>query len=143
MSTLRGSCLCGACGFSARVAESAAAICHCTMCRKWSGGMLVTVECDSIDFDFDADAPVGTYRASAWGERVFCKACGSSLAWRMKDGSHQVVSVQAFDDPGAFTVTTEIFIDEKPASYALAGETMKLTGAQVFEMFAPGAGNDG
>ncbi len=141
MSGVNGACLCGACQLTAVLKETTAGICHCSMCRKWSGGMLVSIECTQLDFA--ADAPIGIYRASEWGERVFCKECGSSLAWRMQDGSHQVVSVQVFDDPGAFPVVAEIFYDEKPNSYALAGETMKLTGAQVFEMFAPKPEGDG
>ncbi|MFV0384201.1 GFA family protein [Paracoccus sp. (in: a-proteobacteria)] len=135
MTSYRGSCLCGACGLTAEIGKAEAGICHCGMCRKWSGGMMVSIECERLEFD--ADAPIEIYRASEWGERVFCRQCGSSLAWRMQDGTHQVVSVQVFDDPGAFPVVSEIFIDEKPRSYALAGETAKLTGAQVFEMFAP------
>ncbi len=134
MSAERGACLCGACRFTAELSESTAGICHCSMCRKWSGGMMVVIECSAIAFK--DGAPLGIYRASEWGERVFCKECGSSLAWRMQDGTHQVVSVQALDDPGAYPVVSEIFIDEKPRSYALAGDTAKFTGEQVFAMFA-------
>lgn len=86
---------------------------------------------------FAGDAPLGVYRSSDWGERVFCRNCGSSLIWRTQDGEHQSVSVQCFDDPSRFALESEIFIDEKPASYALAGAYHTMTGAEVMAQFAP------
>lgn len=77
------------------------------------------------------------YASSDWGERGFCTKCGTSLFWRAKDGTHGVVSPEALDDASNTKLTTEIFIDEKPAYYNFAEPTHKLTGAQVFEMFAP------
>ncbi|MFV0358714.1 GFA family protein [Tropicimonas sp.] len=133
----RASCLCGACSFSA-VPVGEAGVCHCGMCRKWSGGMFIAVQTEG-GLAFEPGAPVGRYVSSDWGERVFCRECGSTLAWQSRDGSHCSVSIQVFDDPAQFPVTTEIFIDRKPGNYALANETTKMTEAQVFEMYAPKA----
>jgi len=36
-----------------------------------------------------------------------------------------------------FTLSREIFIDEKPGYYELKNDTRKMTGQQVFELFAP------
>ncbi len=96
----------------------------------------MAVDCgDSLAF---ADgAPVVSYRSSDWGQRLFCGTCGSTLAWQTADGSHSSVSIQTFDDPARFAITTEIFFDEKPSSYALANETRKMTGAEVMAMYAP------
>ncbi len=132
---LQGKCLCGACRFTAEP-EAEAGACHCGMCRQWSGGVFLGVACAALSFD--AGAPVKVYGSSDWGERVFCGECGSNLAWRSKDGKTAIVSIQAFPDPGAFPVVSEIFVDSKPASYALAGDTKKLTGAEVMAMFAGG-----
>lgn len=41
------------------------------------------------------------------------------------------------DNPDGVVLKQEIFIDEKPDGYAFAGETAKMTGAEVFAMFAP------
>jgi hypothetical protein len=87
-------------------------------------------------FEIEDDRNVGVYHSSDWGERGFCKKCGSTLFWRMRDGSSVHVSPQAFDNPGAFQFTYEIFIDEKPANYAFANATKKLTGEEVMAMFA-------
>lgn len=130
-----GRCLCGACTFAARP-QAAAHVCHCSMCRQWTGGMFISVGLtDAARFD-DA-APLAVFRSSEWGERVFCKTCGASLIWRTQDGAMSVASVQCFDDPGQFALESEIFIDEKPASYALAGHHQTMTGAEVMAMFAP------
>lgn len=133
---LDGKCMCGATTFTAVPAAQEAGICHCSMCRQWTGGMFISVACgDSVILA--KDAPVTVFDSSDWGQRLSCAKCGSSLIWRTKDGSANQVSVQAFADPGQFPVRTEIFIDSKPDSYALAGETTKMTGAEVFAMFAP------
>tara|TARA_B100000989_G_C19413600_1_gene415450 strand:+ start:544 stop:843 length:300 start_codon:yes stop_codon:yes gene_type:complete len=75
---------------------------------------------------------LGVYAASPWGERCFCKQCGSSLFWRMKDGSFHAVSLAALEDANDFSFHSEIFIDEKPAYYSFAGERLCMTGAEVF-----------
>jgi hypothetical protein len=131
-----GQCLCGAVRFDAVIASGDMGACHCAMCRRWTGGIFLSVECAEIDIA-DPDA-MGVYASSDWGERGFCKTCGSSLLWRSKDGAHLAVSVQAFADPGAFPFATQIFIEEKPASYNFREETQVMTGAEVFAAFAPG-----
>ncbi|HEU4476292.1 MAG TPA: GFA family protein [Methyloceanibacter sp.] len=134
-----GRCLCGAVRFTAAPEKAEMAICHCGMCRRWAGGVFMAVDC-SQKFEIEDDRHLGLYQSSPWGERGFCKICGSTLFWRARDGSSIHVSAQAFDDPEAFELTQEIFIDEKPANFALANATQKLTGAEVMAMWAPKQG---
>ncbi|MEJ8474323.1 GFA family protein [Roseibium algae] len=133
---LSGSCLCGAVKFTAVPADGEMAVCHCRMCRKWTGGTYMAVACGS-SVEFSDEASLGIYRSSGYGERVFCKDCGSTLIWRMQDGSHNSVSAQAFDDPSQFKFTSEIFVDEQPANYAFANDTKRMTGPEVFALYAP------
>ncbi|WP_417767818.1 GFA family protein [Stappia sp.] len=133
---LNGGCLCGAVRFSAQPKDRSMGVCHCSMCRRWSGGVYMAVECAG-EVAIGDETALGIYRSSGYGERVFCKTCGSSLMWRMQDGSHSVVSAQAFDDPSVFAFNSEIFIDEKPGNYTFSNETRKMTGAEVFELYAP------
>ncbi|UXU75218.1 MULTISPECIES: GFA family protein [unclassified Paracoccus (in: a-proteobacteria)] len=132
---LTGSCLCGACTLTAAPASTEAGVCHCGMCRKFSGGMFIVADCSGT-LEFAEGAPVSRFQSSEWGERVFCGRCGSSLAWLARDGSMAFVSIQAFDDPGRFAVTHELFIDCKPAGYALAGDTKTLTEAEFMAQYA-------
>ena len=137
---LKGTCLCGACTFTA-IPGTEAGVCHCGMCRRWTGGMFIVAECgDSLEFD--ADIPLVRYSSSEWGERAFCGKCGSSIAWLAKDGSLAVVSIQAFEDPSRFKITSQICIDRKPDNYALANETATMTEAELFAKFAPSTESD-
>ncbi|WP_298429457.1 GFA family protein [uncultured Jannaschia sp.] len=138
--TLSGRCLCGACAFTARPdGPAGTGACHCGMCRKWSGGIFMSVDCgDSVAFE--DGAPLGRFRGSDWGERVFCTACGASLLWQLQDGTHQHVSIQCFEDPGQFEIGVEVFIDKKPGNYALAGDRKTMTEAEVFALYASEGG---
>ncbi|MBN9670787.1 GFA family protein [Roseibium aggregatum] len=134
---LSGGCLCGSVRFSARPENGEMAVCHCSMCRHWSGGAFMAVSCGTMDsIEVKGEDTLGVYKSSDYGERVFCAKCGSNLMWRMADGSHTSVAAQAFDDPSAFKFTTEIFVDEQPANYAFANDTRKMTGPEVFALFA-------
>ena len=133
--TYSGSCLCGALRFSADIAAREMAVCHCSMCRKWSGGLFFAVQPEAISFEDESQ--LGVYSSSDWGERCFCKTCGTTLMWRGKDGSHLALAAQSLDRAGEFPLKTQIFIDEKPATYDFVQETHNLTGEEVFAMFAP------
>jgi len=111
-------------------------VCHCEMCRRWTGGAFIVVSCGtSKDVEIENEEALGIYKSSDHGERVFCSKCGSTLIWRMVDGSHVAVSAQAFDDPSVFNFTTEIFVDEQPANYAFANDTARMTGPEVIAFF--------
>lgn len=130
---LAGRCACGAVTFTA-TPKSGMGACHCETCRRMSGGVFLSVECED---DIEAGGPLMTWDSSEWAFRQFCGTCGSTLFWRMKAGGMTSVSVQAFDDPGAFAFESEIYIDSKPASYAFAGERTRMTKAEVEALYAP------
>lgn len=132
MSTrLKGRCLCGAVTFTA-TPKGGMGACHCEMCRRMSGGVFLAVQCED---DVAAEGPVRTYDSSPWAVRQFCGDCGSTLFWRPKAGGSAAVSVQAFEDPGAFVFESEIFIDSKPGNYGFIGDRPRLTEAEVSAQF--------
>jgi len=51
------------------------------------------------------------------------------------DHQHDAVLVGALDLPQGLEITEEIFIDEKPDYYDLAGDRPRLTGAEVLAKF--------
>ena len=128
-------CLCGAVEFRATIKVADVGACHCSMCRRWSGGVFLALESDG-PLEFNDGSTVGTYKSSDWGERGFCKTCGSSLFWRTLDGSHNVISAQCVKGLEAPKLGSEIFIDEKPAYYEFAQDTHKMTGAEFMAQFA-------
>lgn len=126
--THTGGCLCGAVRFTASDADAQVHACHCSMCRRWNGGPGLSVAVGSIEFDGADD--LARYPSSDWAERGFCRRCGSNLFYRLKEADHYIVSLGAFDDQDRFRLAGEIFIDEKPASYAFAGEHPRMTGEE-------------
>ena len=134
---MKGSCLCGAVSFTASPSTMEMGVCHCSMCRKWSGGTFMAVSCDSINIEDETH--LKAFQASKWGERLFCDKCGSTLIWRTQDHKHSVMAAQAFDDPSKFEFTSEIFVDNKPDNFEFANPTKKMTEAQVMAQFAPPA----
>ena len=134
MTIYKGRCLCGAVRFSVEVSKKEIDCCHCSMCRRWGGGPALSVMADGPP-SFDDGTALGVYRSSAWGERVVCKTCGSSVLWRSVDGRFQSVPVALIGDPEDMPFAMEIFIDDKPAYYAFAGERTRMTGAEVIAAF--------
>jgi hypothetical protein len=126
--------------FTAMPRERNFGVCHCGMCRRWSAGPFFALECGGTVRVEDASS-LGVYRSSEWAERCFCKQCGTPLFYRLVDKDFYAVSTEAFDDRSGFVLSSEIFIDEKPAYYDFANPSQKMTGAEVFAAFAPsGAG---
>lgn len=135
MTHVNGKCLCGAVTYQAEISELKVEACHCTMCRNWASGAYLSVAHDG-DVVIQGAENIGIYRASSWGERAFCKVCGSSLYWRLQGADHYAFSAGTLDEQSGLTFTKQIFIDEKPRYYDFANETEKLTGQQVAEAFA-------
>jgi hypothetical protein len=131
--TSSGQCLCGAVRFTAAHVETEYHACHCGMCCRWSGSLFFGANVDGVVFE--GVEHLARYASSAWGERGFCRTCGSSLFYYLKPTDTYVMCVGAFDDASAFRLTREIFIDQKRNGYAFAGDHVLLTEAEVFAEF--------
>jgi hypothetical protein len=105
------------------------------MCRKWGGGALLGVECDS-DISFQGEENIGVYQSSQWAERGFCNKCGSHLFYRLKESNHYYIPVGIFDEQSDLVFDLQVFIEEKPEYYSFANKTKNLTGTELFEQFA-------
>ena len=128
---MKGSCLCGAIEVMAPDQHDVG-LCHCAMCRRWSGGPMFAVHCDaSVQF---VGATPTAYRSSDWAERGFCATCGTHLFYHLLPSDEYILPAGLFQDE-PFRLAGQIFIDEKPDFYALENPTEKLTGAQVFAQF--------
>ena len=131
----KGSCLCGAIHLYAQTVSREVGACHCSMCRKWTGGPLLGVDCGSI-VSFEGGENIATYDSSAWAERGFCKKCGTHLFYRLKAQNQYFVPVGLLDIFPEVVFDHQLFIEEKPAFYSFANETKNMTGAEVFAQFA-------
>ncbi len=130
-----GSCLCGGVRVSVANLSNSAGACHCGMCRKWGGGPLMVADCGT-DVSFEGDENISIFDSSQWAERGFCKKCGSHLFYKLKQSEQYFLAAGMFDDDSAFVFDHQVFIDEKPAFYAFANDTVDMTGAELFAKYA-------
>lgn len=135
-----GGCLCGAVRYTLAAPPRELGACHCGMCRKFSGGIELGVDVPAGGITFDRDDTLRTYASSDWAERGFCAKCGSSLFWRLTvSGPMQglfSLSAGSLDSLDGLELTQEVYIDTKPAGYALAGDHKRLTEADVMALVA-------
>ena len=126
-----GRCLCGAVKFTAKDVDQEMHVCHCSMCRRHAGAPTMSVNVGGIQFEGEAD--ILRYKSSDFAERGTCKKCGSHLFYHLFHPDMYIMSVGAFDDQSPFTMGGEIYIDNKPAAYAFAGDHPRETEAEFLK----------
>jgi hypothetical protein len=130
-----GRCLCGAVTFTAEGVDKALHVCHCSMCRRWAGGPTFCMSVERVAFR--GDDHIGRFESSAWAERGFCTRCGSSLFYRLKEPDQYILNMGSFDDPTPFEVANEIYVDDKPPGYSIAGTHPRMTGDEFLASLKP------
>lgn len=131
-----GRCLCGNVKFTIRESDDEVGACHCDMCRRWSGGPLLVLDCGKA-IEFEGEEHIVRYKSSDWAERGFCGTCGSNLFYFLTTGNQYFVSAGALDNQSGLKFATQVFIDEKPGYYDFANQTRMMTGAELFALYAP------
>ena len=102
MTPLSGSCHCGAVHFEVDAPFLALSYCHCTTCKKISGGVGTAngrARSDSIRVTSGAEA-LTTYQPAEGSAKTFCSLCGSNLfggGWPETEQSS--VRLSAIDTP--------------------------------------------
>lgn len=119
-----GHCLCGAVRFHATDLPGTVSICHCEMCRRWTGSALIEVSVTEANVTWQGADHIATRQSSAWAERAWCRDCGTPLYYRNIEGGAfsgtYDIPLGLFDDPNGFRISHEIYIDHKPDSFAFA-----------------------
>lgn len=129
---ISGHCLCGAVTVTGVPQRPHVEACHCEMCRRWGGIAFLGIQCGP-DVSFTGEEHIVRYASSDWAERGFCGKCGTNLFYCFTPATNYSFTAGLFDDLGAMTMGEQIFIDEKPAYYSFAEDTVKKTGAEVIE----------
>ncbi len=135
--TRTGHCLCGAVKFTADPNPELGA-CHCGMCQRWSGSAFMTATVQPGTMQIEGEDKVTRYKSSDWAERAFCGTCGAGLYYEVTaPGPHhgmRYVAAGLFDDKDGMALEHEIFHDRRSGVFAYAGETKKMTEAEVMAM---------
>lgn len=135
---MHAQCLCGATQLDAELMNDQVHVCHCSLCRRQSSGLLMSIDVEPSSLVFQKQDQLGIFKSSEWGERGFCKQCGTTLFWRMHDHRYCNINVFALDElPKELSLDREIYIDNKPNFYSLSQSTKKMTEAEVVAMFKP------
>ena len=134
-----GKCLCGAVHFTIRDLNPEFGTCHCKMCQRWAGSVMMglTVPADTVTFVGEEN--IEQYKSSDWAERAWCKKCGSGVWYRVTaEGPHSGdyhMPIGLLDDTSGLNMAREIFVDVKPDCVSLEGERERLDTAATMAMF--------
>lgn len=109
-----GGCRCGAVRFRATGKPLWVAHCHCTDCRRSSGGIVTTwvgYRDQVVTFENDDAA---SYTSSPGVERQFCGQCGTPLTFVADVFPGELhLMVGAFDDPEDLVPQVHVWTSEK------------------------------
>ena len=99
---LRGSCQCGGVQFEVPDEFEARTFCHCTTCKKLSGGVGTAngrIRSDQVTIH-QGEELLRTYQPEEGSAKTFCMVCGSNLFGGGWPESEQAsVRLSALDDP--------------------------------------------
>lgn len=129
----QGQCLCGAVKVSTNKAVDKISVCHCGMCQKWNGGPGFSVDCGH-DLHIEGQDSITTFASSVWGERTFCKHCGTHLFYHLINPSTYYASATLFEDSKQAQLAMQIYIDSKPKYYNFVEQTAMLTEQDILKM---------
>lgn len=132
---MTGGCFCGAVRYRVTGAPRSTSLCHCTSCRRSTGGPSLAW---AIFAEQDVEIVAGTlaiHHSSPGVERGFCARCGTSLTYRRanRPGLFDVTTA-SLDDPEACPPGKEIWVEER-LSWVAANPDL----AQ-FDRFSPPSG---
>ena len=133
--TVSGQCMCGAVRFSAQADKLSVVACHCDMCRRWSAGPFMAINCREVEFEGGEN--IARIRSSNWAERGHCAKCGSNLFYHIVDRADYQMAAGLLDDQSGLRFSLQVFSDRKPDFYEFANETSKMTEAEVLALYAP------
>lgn len=106
---LEGGCQCGQIRYALYRQPGSADICHCRMCQRAMGNLfMATVGGIGLDdFAWTRGEPA-RFQSSSIAERLFCRACGTPLAFRYLERPTISVTTGSLDHPERGRPTIQI-----------------------------------
>jgi hypothetical protein len=110
---LQGSCQCGGVRFEVADTFEARTFCHCTTCKKLSGGVGTAngrVRSDEVTL-LAGEELLRTYQPEEGSAKTFCSVCGSNLfggGWPESDQAS--VRLSAIDSPLASSPKKHLYV---------------------------------
>lgn len=67
---MKGQCVCGATTFTVELKNHNVNACHCSICRKQTSGILMTINTEQGSLKFIKDDHLSIYDSSDWGKEA-------------------------------------------------------------------------
>ncbi|MFY8044173.1 MAG: GFA family protein [Rhodoferax sp.] len=119
MSTLQGSCNCGAVKFTLAQTPTDASACHCTQCRKQSGHYFASANLPKEAVALTGGENLTWYQASEKVRRGFCSKCGAWLFWEPLFRDWTSVALGSLDGATGLNLERHIFVAHKGDYYSI------------------------
>jgi len=109
-----GGCLCGRLRYRITGPIDSVGHCHCGMCRRASGGIVVTwITVPPERFTFTSGT-TGVYQSSEDAKRSFCRDCGSQITFRSRRAPGEIdVTLATLDDAHAHPADRHVFVKDR------------------------------
>lgn len=114
---IKGACLCGQIRFETGADPQGASMCHCSQCRRQSGGIWSSAYVADEDLKIAGD--VTWFQASPAAKRGFCGTCGSFLFWKALDEDTTSFALGAVKSPTGLKLGKHIFVSDKGDYYQI------------------------
>ena len=99
VSGMTGGCQCGHVRYAFVGAPVEVTVCHCRMCQKAVGGPFITLaQLRPGQITWTRGTP-GEFRSSSIATRLFCRDCGTPLAYVDDDTDAVEITSGSLDDP--------------------------------------------
>ncbi len=109
-----GGCLCGRVRYRITGPIRAVAHCHCRMCQKASGAVVLTWALIAPERFFLTQGELTTWASSTEGERGFCPGCGAQITFRHAAAPEELgVSLATLDDAAQHPATHHIWSESR------------------------------
>ena len=127
--TLSGACLCGCLGYEVTDAFEYAMNCHCSQCRRSTGGAfkpLAGIEAAELTIVRGDDAILrfGDER----DHDVHCRVCGSLLYSLVREGLYVHVAMGTLVDGPSISPTMHIFVGSKAPWFEITDRLPQFSG---------------
>ncbi len=115
---ISGRCECGAVTFQIKGELKPPTACHCSQCRRLSGHFWAGTWAQLDDLRFINKDGLTWFQSSDWAERGFCKSCGSSLFYRLRDDNSRIsVAAGSLGKPTGLQLYRHIYVADKGDYY--------------------------
>jgi hypothetical protein len=107
-----GQCLCGSVRYRAKRLRKQVVSCHCSACRRWTGGLWRATGAVRDEIEIEDDGSLTWYQSSDKARRGFCGTCGSCLFFDHVDRHTMAVMAGTLDQPTGLELAVHIYVDD-------------------------------